>query len=90
MVMDNAAIHKSKEAEQLIGKAGCELLFLPSYSPDLHPIEKTFGTLKKCRQFMPGDTTLDSVLFYIRIAISCLIQRIEVMKPDALLFYSSY
>ena len=27
MVMDNAAIHKSQEAEQLIGKAGCELLF---------------------------------------------------------------
>ena len=41
VVMDNAAIHKSKEAEQLIGKAGCELLFLPPYAPDVNPIEKT-------------------------------------------------
>ena len=62
VVMDNAAIHKSKETEQLIGKAGCELLFLPPYSPDFNPIEKTFGTLKKRRQFMPKDTTLDDVV----------------------------
>ena len=62
VVLDNAAIHKSKETQQLIGKAGCELLFLPPYSPDFKPIEKTFGTLKKRRQFMPSDTTLDDLV----------------------------
>ena len=62
VVMDNAAIHKSKETKQLIGKAGCELLFLPPYSPDFNPIEKTFGILKKRRQFMPSNTTLDDVV----------------------------
>ena len=46
VILDNAAIHKSKETKQLIGKAGCELLFLPPYSPDFNPIEKTFGILK--------------------------------------------
>ena len=62
MVLDNAAIHKSKETKQLISKAGCELLFLSPYSPDFNPIEKAFGTLKKPRQFMPSDTTLDDVV----------------------------
>ena len=64
VVMDNTAIHKSKKTDQLIGKAGCELLFLPPYSPDFNQIEKTFGTLKKLRQFIPSDTTLDDVVFY--------------------------
>ena len=62
VVMDNAAIHKSQETKQLIGKAGCELLFLPPYSPDFNPIEKTFGTLKKRRQLMPNNTTLGDVV----------------------------
>ena len=62
VVLDNAAIHKSKETEPLIGKAGCELLFLPPYLPDFNSIEKTFGTLKKRRQFMPSDTTMDDVV----------------------------
>ena len=62
VVMDNAASHKSKETEQLIIKAGCELLFLPPYSPDFNPIEKTFGILKKGRQFMPKNTTLGDVV----------------------------
>ena len=62
VVMDNAAIHKSQEVRQLIGKAGCELLFLPPYSPDFNPVEKTFGTLRKRRQFMPNNTTLDDLV----------------------------
>ena len=43
VVLDNAAIRKSKETKQLIGKAGCELLFLPPYSPDFNPIETPLG-----------------------------------------------
>jgi len=31
--------HHSREIRELIEKAGCELLFLPSYSPDLNPID---------------------------------------------------
>ncbi|WP_083874379.1 transposase [Dactylococcopsis salina] len=27
------------EARELIENAGCELIFLPAYSPDLNPIE---------------------------------------------------
>lgn len=40
IVMDNASFHKSAKIKELIEEAGCELLFLPPYSPDLNPIEK--------------------------------------------------
>ena len=40
MIMDNAAFHKSQETKKLIETAGCRVLFLPPYSPDLNPIEK--------------------------------------------------
>ena len=49
VVIDNAAFHKSKKTEQLIRAAGCELLFLPPYSPDLMPIEQKFAVLKRHR-----------------------------------------
>jgi transposase len=32
IVMDNAPFHNSRKIRQLIEKAGCELLFLPTYS----------------------------------------------------------
>jgi hypothetical protein len=39
VVMDNASIHKSPYVRHLIEKARCKLIYLPSYSPDLNPIE---------------------------------------------------
>ena len=47
IVMDNASIHKSIKTRELIEGSGHQLLFLPPYSPDLNPIEKTFGAIKK-------------------------------------------
>jgi len=40
VIIDNANFHKSADTERLIKEAGCELLYLPPYSPDLNPIEK--------------------------------------------------
>lgn len=51
VVMDNAAFHKSQRTAELIASTGATLLFLPPYSPDIMPIEKTFGTLKRYRQY---------------------------------------
>jgi len=46
IVMDNAAFHKSAKTRELIEKFGCYLLFLPSYSPDLSPIEHWWHKIK--------------------------------------------
>src|SRR3954465_7265912 len=40
VVMDNLAAHKSEEVSELIEARGCEVLFLPPYSPDYNPIER--------------------------------------------------
>ena len=47
VVMDNAAFHKSEKTRELIEKAGCKLVFLPPYSPDLNPIEVFWANFKK-------------------------------------------
>src|SRR5712691_5851824 len=46
VVMDNLSIHKGVKVRNAIEARGCQLLFLPSYSPDLSPIEEAFSKLK--------------------------------------------
>lgn len=46
LIIDNASFHKSKNIQDMIEHAGCRLLFLPPYSPDLNPIEKYWFKLK--------------------------------------------
>ena len=46
VIMDNASFHKSEKTRKLIEDAGCELLFLPPYSPDLNPIEIFWANFK--------------------------------------------
>jgi len=47
VILDNASFHKSKASIEILQKAGCEVLFLPPYSPDLNPIEKFWANFKK-------------------------------------------
>lgn len=46
VVLDNLGAHKRGEVRALIEAVGCELVFLPSYSPDFNPIECLFAWLK--------------------------------------------
>jgi hypothetical protein len=39
VVMDNLPAHHAAEVRHLIEAAGCRLIYLPPYSPDLSPIE---------------------------------------------------
>ncbi len=53
VIMDNLSSHKNERVEAMLTEAGCRVLFLPAYSPDLSPIEEAFSKLKaflrKCR-----------------------------------------
>jgi transposase len=46
VILDNLAVHHKAAIRQLIEARGCRLLFLPSYSPDLSPIELAFAKIK--------------------------------------------
>jgi transposase len=46
VVMDNLSTHTGEKVRQALTAKGCQLLFLPSYSPDLSPIEEAFSKLK--------------------------------------------
>lgn len=46
VILDNLPAHKSLAAEKAVRAKGAWFLFLPSYSPDLNPIEMAFSKLK--------------------------------------------
>jgi transposase len=44
--MDNLPAHKPARVRELIEERGCELIYLPAYSPDLNPIEEAFSKIE--------------------------------------------
>jgi transposase len=46
VVMDNLAAHKSAAVREALGQAGLAHRYLPSYSPDMNPIEPAWSKLK--------------------------------------------
>ena len=46
VVMDNLSAHKRSSALDAIEAVGCEVWFLPPYSPDLNPIESMWSKVK--------------------------------------------
>jgi transposase len=44
--MDNLLVHKIADVQRAIEAAGAQLLYLPTYSPDLNPIGMAFFELK--------------------------------------------
>jgi transposase len=50
IVMDNASFHKGKEIKKIITDAGHILEYLPTYSPDLNPIEQKWAQAKSIRR----------------------------------------
>lgn len=47
VVMDNLSSHKVAGVREAIESTGAKLMYLPSYSPDLNPIELAFSKFKK-------------------------------------------
>ena len=46
LLMDNLSSHKVAGVREAVEAAGATLRYLPSYSPDLNPIEQVFAKLK--------------------------------------------
>ncbi len=47
VVMDNLlGAHRPRRVRKLIEARGCELIYLPPYSPDLNPIEEALSKVK--------------------------------------------
>ena len=46
VVMDNLSAHKGGRVKEIIEGRGCELVYLPPYSPDFNPIEQAFSKIK--------------------------------------------
>jgi len=62
IVMDNAPVHRKNIISKILEKHGHILLPLPKYSPDFNPIEQSFGAMKKRRQGMSIDTTIEDLI----------------------------
>lgn len=72
VVMDNCRIHKGKRVRELIEARGCELQFLPPYSPDLSPVEEAFSKVKTVLRGIGARTreTLHEALEYAATTIT--------------------
>jgi transposase len=47
VVLDGLGAHRTEKVRQLIEERGADLVFLPSYSPDMNPIEEAFSKIKQ-------------------------------------------
>jgi transposase len=73
VVWDNASFHKSAKAKKMIEDAGCKLIFLPPYSPDLNPIEHFWSNFKRyLRKTIAACPSLwDAIVNFFKIHINC-------------------
>lgn len=80
VVMDNLTAHKGKRVRELIEARGCELLYLPPYSPDFNPIEEAFSKIKNLLR-KAGGRVREALVEAIGTALS------EISEADALAFF---
>jgi transposase len=71
VVFDNLGAHKPRRVRELIEARGAEVLFLPSYSPDLNPIEEAFSKIKGILRKL-GARTHEALLEAIANALSAI------------------
>ena len=69
VIMDNLPAHKPKRVRELIEERGCELIYLPAYSPDLNPIEEAFSKIKSILR-RAGARTKEALLEVLGEALS--------------------
>ena len=71
VVMDNINFHKSPKVKELIESVGANILFLPTYSPALNPIEHYWFKIKNEIRKVVGDCAsfYDAVFNAIKLSV---------------------
>jgi transposase len=82
VVLDNLSVHKSARAKALIEAAGCQVVFLPTYSPDFNPIEQAFAKIKQLLRRV-GARTWESVVNAVGEALT------TITAADARAFFAA-
>lgn len=74
LVLDNASVHVGKETQelalQLLESNGIQLLYLPTYSPELNPCELVFGLVKNLLRNFQTDSVLWKELLAALLTVS--------------------
>ncbi len=81
VVMDNLSAHKAARIREALVARGCDVLFLPPYSPDFNPIEQAFSKLKALLRGL-GARTLDALQEAVRLAVAV------ITSADAAAWYA--
>ncbi len=71
VALDNLSAHKAANIRQTLAARGCELLFLPPYSPDFTPIEQAFSKIKAILRGL-GARTREALLEAVRLAVDAI------------------
>ena len=71
VLMDNLSAHKPARVRELIEERGCELIYLPAYSPDFNPIEEAFAKIKDMLR-QAGARTKDALIDVLGDALSAI------------------
>ena len=69
VVLDGLGAHRPGRIRELIEERGADLVFLPSYSPDLNPIEEAFSKIKNILRKL-GARTHEALLEAMSEALS--------------------
>jgi transposase len=77
VVMDNLNIHKTSEVRRAIFAAGASVIFLPTYSPDLNPIELLWADFKRTLRKLAVDGERELRAAVRRLRASFPISKIE-------------
>ena len=74
LILDNWTVHYGDDVKDLVKAAKCELLYLPTYSPDFNPIEHLFAKVKTfIKQLRPN--SIDSLT-------TAFCQAVRTITPD--------
>jgi transposase len=71
VILDNLSAHKPARLRELIESRGCELIYLPAYSPDFNPIEEAFSKIKSIVR-RAGARTKDALIDVLSEALSAI------------------